>query len=94
MKTFKLNRLEHDVVLHKGVPAQTIGHLVSVPYIKAFAAKEGKEWYVYEYSTGLKITAAPYRTKWEAVIFAKERLLQYGEEAVLQAISTKEVINT
>lgn len=58
----RLNRLDQS----KEGPVSMPAHRVTVPYIEAFAGKEGKEWYVYEYATGLKITGQPAKTKEEA----------------------------
>lgn len=78
---------------NKAIEEVTV-HKVEVPFIAAFAAKVDSIWYVYEYSTGLRITNTGSKTKLAAVALATERLLYYGESKTNRSIQLNKIINT
>lgn len=68
---------------------EVTAHKVEVPFINAFAAKDGKYWHVYERSTGIRVTLGTHKRKEDAVSEAIEKLNGYGEAVTRQAIASK-----
>lgn len=73
---------------------QVYATMVDVPFVKAFAHKEGKYWHVCELSTGLQMDWGYSKTMQDAIDKATETLTAQGEEKTRQAIATKKIINT
>lgn len=93
MKKIKLNISKQTAPLTvESVLVNAI--MVDVPFIKAFAHKEGKYWHVCELSTGLQLDYGYSKTMQDALDKAIETLNKYGEAKTKEAIATKKIINT
>jgi hypothetical protein len=89
----KVNMYYFEYMSFEGQVKEVDGRKVQVPFVNAFAHKEWKYWYVYEYSTGMKISGEAGKTMKEAVRIATDKLNSIGEVDVKKAIASKPIIN-